>query len=1210
MSSRRRNSHESQLAELLYRSVASLFTRKIKQAQRRTTRSPFPSLCVERLESRDLFAVAVLGNDRILRVTGTEAADTIDVRLNQGRLSIQDSQIVVNSIALGSVESSAVDQIIVEALGGDDIVRLDLGGQALSIPSTIRGGLGSDIIHGGTGKDTIDGGAGTDYLYGSDGDDALFGGTEDDSRDWLNGEYGNDQLFGGNRSDILSGQGGNDVLHGQGGDDYQLLGGAGEDEIYGEAGNDTLDGGAGTDYLFGGDDHDVIYGGAEDDSRDWLNGEYGNDKLYGGGGSDIISGQAGNDAIFGEAGDDYQLLGGAGEDTIYGGSGNDTLDGGSGADVLFGGNGHDTIYGGAEDDAIDRLFGDEGNDKLYGGAGNDEIEGGYGNDQIWGDLGADLLDGKEGDDTIFGGKDRDWNISDAEDSVGFMDCSATQADVNLPNLSGTWWVHSNGLPATIKQQGRTLVLTDEYGSVLHATLDVDAYGIVVAHTDHPSPSNQVIEIRQVGVKTQLLWDGNTWDRSSVAGTYFVASNGLKASIRQSGDTLTLTDEYNTSTEAHWISSTRFEAWGQEASVVQQGSVTYILWDGNYWARGSIAGDYYVASNGMKASIRQSGNTLTLTDEYGNDTRTEWESPTQFSAWGQSVSVVQEGYLTRILWDGNSWERGSISGDYFVTSNGLKASISQNGEVISLTDEHGNTTRATWDSATQFHAWGQVATMTQEGFVTRIAWFGNAWEYSSIAYISRDSTGATLEVLGTPDADDIKVHSDGSLLWVEMNNQLAFRCLDNQLTALAINAGAGNDTITLQLTSSVAATVFGADGNDFLIGSVHDDVLLGGNGDDWVFGESGNDVLFGENGNDVLMGGLGDDWLFAGLEGSDQLDSDYHQTHGNDTYVVAGTNSFSEVDEFRLVTRNDGAIVTVREDNKGTDVLYYNDGSTDKMDDDLWIDRTLDNIIRELSKIVPAVVDFVTGLFSEGSPSSSSPTSASVTRGFWAYGDSVASITYEGGSSWGGNGDSWKQPSLYGWHNGSYGGSAFENMMRKVDPIRPLRRLWDEIVSAASATSDELAITYVRQSLAWSGGRRSEEYFDHFLTGKGAGADLDVAAYLEDPAIWKKLSLAMQESPSGGFLDIDLDDYASPDWKLSVGRARVSWDAWQEGAWTEDWVRKTKITVKSNYLSTERGPVISRMMQRLITNGKATDFQITGTAILLEDLGFEKRFGGK
>ena len=50
----------------------------------------------------------------------------------------------------------------------------------------------------------------------------------------------------------------------------------------------------------------------------------------------------------------------------------------------------------------------------------------------------------------------------------------------------------------------------------------------------------------------------------------------------------------------------------------------------------------------------------------------------------------------------------LSGQWFVQSDGLAASIVPNGTQLLLTNEHGQQTTGTWLSPTTFQAWGQTA----------------------------------------------------------------------------------------------------------------------------------------------------------------------------------------------------------------------------------------------------------------------------------------------------------------------------------------------------------------------------------------------------------------------------------------------------------------------------------------------------------------------
>jgi hypothetical protein len=113
----------------------------------------------------DLFNLSVIGtagDDNILvtRFKTGPARGRLDVKLNGV-----------------SIEPAGFDaktyRVIVFALGGDDIVRVDA---ALSIPALLAGGDGNDLLIGSSRRDILIGGTGVDALFGRGGDDILIGG--------------------------------------------------------------------------------------------------------------------------------------------------------------------------------------------------------------------------------------------------------------------------------------------------------------------------------------------------------------------------------------------------------------------------------------------------------------------------------------------------------------------------------------------------------------------------------------------------------------------------------------------------------------------------------------------------------------------------------------------------------------------------------------------------------------------------------------------------------------------------------------------------------------------------------------------------------------------------------------------------------------------------------------------------------------------------
>jgi hypothetical protein len=100
-----------------------------------------------------------------------------------------------------------VSDFLVNAEAGDDQIRVS---PSVSIPVTLRGGTGDDILVGGSGPDSLSGGSGRDKLVGRAGSDAIFGGPGEDR---LFGGPGDDVLRGGPGSDQLAGGPGDNVIH-------------------------------------------------------------------------------------------------------------------------------------------------------------------------------------------------------------------------------------------------------------------------------------------------------------------------------------------------------------------------------------------------------------------------------------------------------------------------------------------------------------------------------------------------------------------------------------------------------------------------------------------------------------------------------------------------------------------------------------------------------------------------------------------------------------------------------------------------------------------------------------------------------------------------------------------------------------------------------------------------------------------------------------
>jgi hypothetical protein len=95
------------------------------------------------------------------------------------------------------------------------------------------------------------------------------------------------------------------------------------------------------------------------------------------------------------------------------------------------------------------------------------------------------------------------------------------------------------------------------------------------------------------------------------------------------------------------------------------------------------------------------------------------------------------------------------------------------------------------------------------------------------------------------------------------------CPAPSIAGFEVNAGGGDDRVTVARHVSVPVTMRGGSGDDKLSGGAGDDKLVGGDGRDRLDGGLGDDLLVGGEGNDLLISGPGHDVLRGGY-GQDTL----------------------------------------------------------------------------------------------------------------------------------------------------------------------------------------------------------------------------------------------------------------------------------------------------------------------------------------------------
>ena len=233
--------------------------------------------------SQSTLTLTVDGDDDRMSINATSAADVIEVQEGSTTLDVS-----INGVQTSYPIAEITDGVVVNGLGGNDIMTLLPGGNTLEL--RLNGGTGDDILNGndnandllgGSGNDIVDGFGGNDIIKGGGGNDTIDAGPGDD---FVLGNFGRDLIKGGSGNDTIDGGLGFDTLRGGSGNDI-LIGNQGNDRLFGQSGNDTLNGNAGSDILVGGDGDDTLNG---DFDSDLLIGSLGVDALRGGLGTDIL----------------------------------------------------------------------------------------------------------------------------------------------------------------------------------------------------------------------------------------------------------------------------------------------------------------------------------------------------------------------------------------------------------------------------------------------------------------------------------------------------------------------------------------------------------------------------------------------------------------------------------------------------------------------------------------------------------------------------------------------------------------------------------------------------------------------------------------------------------------------------------------------------------------------------------------------------------
>lgn len=110
---------------------------------------------------------------------------------------------------------------------------------------------------------------------------------------------------------------------------------------------------------------------------------------------------------------------------------------------------------------------------------------------------------------------------------------------------------------------------------------------------------------------------------------------------------------------------------------------------------------------------------------------------------------------------------------------------------------------------------------------------------------------------------VQLDVGGSVCTHPEDNPNELLCTAPAIAGFEVNAGGGNDRVSIAKDVSVPVTMRGESGNDLLLGGGGADKLIGGAGNDRLIGWRGADLFYGGPGEDVLIGGPGSDLLRGG-----------------------------------------------------------------------------------------------------------------------------------------------------------------------------------------------------------------------------------------------------------------------------------------------------------------------------------------------------------
>ena len=558
---------------------------------------------------------------------------------------------------------------------------------------------------------------------------------------------------------------------------------------------------------------------------------------------------------------DMHIMGGDGDDYIQGGGGNDVIYGGNGSDTVYGLSGNDKIYGGRGKDYID---GGRGDDSLYGGKGEDNIVGGKGNDKLYGGAGNDLLIGASGDDQAYGQGGSDRVIADSGDKV--------TSDKNDPEILH---LETADVPQNITVEG-----SDSEKERIESDLEFLA-----------STENGQLMFKEIAATghTVTIQAAGKDDKSSRC-----SYNGITSSIGFLGSDSTITYQL---TKTSLGGDVNAEA-AERAPVV---SLFHEMCHSYNAAKGNMNHKYYDQATGEKVAGSLTGSGGSIDDKTGGLAGVEWQ------AVGLDNDKIK-------------------SNPDLLTENGLRDLLGYEHRTVysvsawnKAAQRNGSETWAEHTAGSKAASAGETGTVQgAETAAGEEAGLSEGLGSGSLADTAGDllDPGPGLDDLkrqiqqeygiapkdiqvikGTGKGDNIQVYGNDSGEVVVSINGKETVYTQEEAQKLIIDAGAGDDIITVDAGVTANMHILGGSGDDYIQGGGGNDTIYGGHGNDTLYGLSGSDVIDGGTGKDYIDGGKGNDRLYGG-RGDDILvggkgDDELYGWQGDDLLIGASGSDYVE-----------------------------------------------------------------------------------------------------------------------------------------------------------------------------------------------------------------------------------------------------------------------------------------------------------------------------